>query len=1004
MLIFKNSLINRISIQLISLVELNCVIFASVKKFSLYLLVAILIASCSDEINEKTPDFSEFHCDSENVDGDFFVTENSKFNGGFLQSSKYSRSGKHSVKLNKKGPYGLSYEITNIKKGDIIDASIWKHVDGIKGSLIIAADDPKVDHYISGKTFKEMEGDWGKYTAFYIAQEDCKKVLVYGYNGGEGDVYFDDIEIKIYRNNGKPDDSFDALEININSSAYNTLTDFRKKALEQGVITNDLKEYVEANLTLGGNKIPIELRLKGDWTDHLETNKWSFRIKIGGDNAFRGMKTFSIQNPHTRSFMMEWFAHKMYEKEDVLTTRYIFIPVKINGKKMGVYALEEHFDKQLLEYRKRREGPIVKFDESGVWQLHYVEKNEHKHYRVPAFESSEVNPFKKNRTYKSESLTKQFNTAKGQMERYRNHDIDVDDYFDVESLATFIALSDVINGKHGSIWHNQRNYFNPVTNKLEPIAYDCFMAPELLQTTVDIEGLDRSRKQNFTLIEAALSNRQVEEKYFEYLKKFSSDTYLDALFSEMKQEIEAAEKILNFEYPNIKLDKEFFRNNVKQVREQLSEYTEHRKNPNKESKEKKPFAVLPENVIFTDIALKVNLEEKREDGSVTILLRNFHSADLEIIGYSTKANKKIIVPMPKTTLKAFDSKAKPQFINLKEKPRRIYYRAKNCGTKEFKAKIEKWGVAKTPRFLGKMAHIRIPVKGSKEIVLRGKNVFKGDMYIPIGYTLVIEAGTKIELVNRASIVSCSPIDIRGTKENPVGISSPDGTANGFVVISDEASKMNFATFDNLNTMNKNDWTLTGAVTFYGGSVSIDNCEFLNNNCEDGLNLIRCKFTVRNSTISNAYSDGFDGDFCSGKVSNSTFSNTGNDCLDFSGSEIEIDNCSITNAGDKGISGGEASKLIVSNCTIDGSHIAVAAKDLSVVSVENISITNSEYGFACYRKKPEYGPARIEVTSIKKMGAKNLKLLEKGSKLIYLKKSYVGEKKFDIDSMYMAYKK
>ena len=63
--------------------------------------------------------------------------------------------------------------------------------------------------------------------------------------------------------------------------------------------------------------------------------------------------------------MHEWFAHKIFEYEDILTTRYIFVPVIINGEKKGVYALEEHFDKQLLEHRKRREGPIVKFDENN---------------------------------------------------------------------------------------------------------------------------------------------------------------------------------------------------------------------------------------------------------------------------------------------------------------------------------------------------------------------------------------------------------------------------------------------------------------------------------------------------------------------------------------------------------------------------------------------------------------------------------------------------------------
>ncbi|NRA13666.1 MAG: right-handed parallel beta-helix repeat-containing protein, partial [Crocinitomicaceae bacterium] len=659
---------------------------------------------------------------------------------------------------------------------------------------------------------------------------------------------------------------------------------------------------------------------------------------------------------------------------------------------------------QLLEYRKRREGPIVKFDESGVWQLHYVEKNEHKHYKVPALESAEVLPFKKNRTNKSQSLTRQFNLAKGQMERYRNHDPNVDDYFDIESLAKFIALSDVINGKHGTIWHNQRNYFNPVTNKLEPIAYDCFMAPDLISNIVDIEGLERSRKQNFTLIEAALSNKEVEEKYFEYLKKYSSKKYIDGLFKEFEKEIKSAEALLNFEYPNIKFNTYFFRNNAKQVREQLLEYAKHRKNPNVESTEKKPFEVLPENIIFTDMALKVNLEEKRADGSVTISVRNFHSADVEIFGYSTKANKNVIVPMAKTVLKALKSNAELQFIKLKEKPRRIHYRAKKCGSQEFKAKIDKWGIAKQPNFLSKTANVMVPKKGSKNIVLSGNNVFTSDVYVPKGYTLKINAGTVIKLLNNAAIVSHSPVLINGTKVSPVRISSPDGTGNGFTVISDQSSVMTYVTFDNLNTMNKNNWTLTGAVTFYGGDVTIDSCEFKNNNCEDGLNLIRCEFLMTNSSVENALSDGFDADFCEGELRSSTFFKTGNDCIDFSGSSINIENCTVIDAGDKGISGGEGSKLIIRNCTIDGSHIAIASKDLSEVNVIDVSITNSEYAFACYQKKPEYGPAIIKVEKLKKMEATHLKLLEKGSKLIYLNKTHVGQKKFDIDSMYMAYKK
>ncbi len=130
--------------------------------------------------------------------------------------------------------------------------------------------------------------------------------------------------------------------------------------------------------------------------DHLEGNKWSFRIKLKGNNSYYGLKKFSIQDPSTRSFMMEWFAHQLFEKEDILTTRYQFKVVYINGVNKGVYALEEHFNKRLLEYRNQREGPIVKFDESGIWQARLDQKKTGNPFiKYPYLESSEILPFSK---------------------------------------------------------------------------------------------------------------------------------------------------------------------------------------------------------------------------------------------------------------------------------------------------------------------------------------------------------------------------------------------------------------------------------------------------------------------------------------------------------------------------------------------------------------------------------------------------------------------------------
>ena len=69
--------------------------------------------------------------------------------------------------------------------------------------------------------------------------------------------------------------------------------------------------------------------------------------------------SFSIQHPKTRSFLKEWVLHKLFKKEQVLTTRYDFVSVSLNGKKLGLYALEEHFRKELLDFYDYEDGPIL---------------------------------------------------------------------------------------------------------------------------------------------------------------------------------------------------------------------------------------------------------------------------------------------------------------------------------------------------------------------------------------------------------------------------------------------------------------------------------------------------------------------------------------------------------------------------------------------------------------------------------------------------------------------
>ena len=54
-------------------------------------------------------------------------------------------------------------------------------------------------------------------------------------------------------------------------------------------------------------------------------------------------------------------------REGLLAPRSTFVNVVINGRPNGIYYLEEHFSKEMLESQGRRDGAIVKLLEDTLW-------------------------------------------------------------------------------------------------------------------------------------------------------------------------------------------------------------------------------------------------------------------------------------------------------------------------------------------------------------------------------------------------------------------------------------------------------------------------------------------------------------------------------------------------------------------------------------------------------------------------------------------------------------
>jgi hypothetical protein len=171
------------------------------------------------------------------------------------------------------------------------------------------------------------------------------------------------------------------------------------------------------------------------------------------------------------------------------------------------------------------------------------------------------------------------------------------------------------------------------------------------------------------------------------------------------------------------------------------------------------------------------------------------------------------------------------------------------------------------------------------------------------------------------------------------------------------------------------------VTFYESPVAISDSQFVGNRSEDALNIVRSEFSIDNTLFSETFSDAFDADFTKGKIADSYFLKAGNDAIDASGSIIEIQNISINGAGDKGLSVGERSQVSAAGIQIKNAQIAVASKDNSQITLQDITVSDSVTGLTAYRKKSEFGPASMEVHGLEMTAVTAPYLVEMHSRVV-----------------------
>ncbi len=764
------------------------------------------------------------------------------------------------------------------------------------------------------------------------------------------------------------------IEIDVKFDEFQKLAFQREHALEQNALFAGSEDYVPATIRSGDEDVKVKLRLKGDTVQHLQGEKWSFRVDVKGEHTLRGLQRFSLQHPATRNYLDEWIFHRALLREGVLGLRYEFVDLTLNGKHLGIYALEEHFEKQLVEQKRRRDGPLLRFDEELMWREIHDQVMPIEGWITSsgygAYEASSVDGFKTSETLADPDARKSYLHAVQMLESFRRGELRTSEVFDAKLLARFFALTDLMGAEHGSRWHNMRFYFNPVTLRLEPIGFDAestrLGAPSGTEELVrDLNGR--------TVVEARpfraklFADRDFFALYMAELERVAEPSYLDDLLRDLAPDLEEALRIVQREFPQIEVPVALLRRNQSYLRSLLQ-----------------PIAGVRANTV------------RLANGELALEVGNLQMFPVEVLGVEIPASdagpaRFVALPAPLPLdprhygeLVRFEkaSVALPADVTTADglQVRWRLFGSANPQTAQlspyspFAATGEMIDAAHKPANLERFPFVAVDIAAGTATIAAGSWVLAEDFIAPPGLVLRAGPGTRLDLQHGAKIISRSPLDWRASAERPIEVFSSDATGQGVIVLqAGGESVVEHVIFRGLRAVNETGWSLTGAVTFYESPVTVIASEFAGNPAEDALNVIRSRVRVDASVFRDTLSDAFDCDFCDAAVTNSQFYDLTNDAIDVSGSVANLDNIRVERAGDKGISVGEASDVTANRVTVVSANVGVASKDRSTLTVHDLTLRACNWGIAAFQKKPEYGPATVRVTGflIEEMTSDNL---------------------------------
>lgn len=788
------------------------------------------------------------------------------------------------------------------------------------------------------------------------------------------------------------------LTFHVNFKNIKKLARKRQQAIQRNFLIQEEGDYVSATVHVqNGDESSVarvRMRLKGDFTDHLKGEKWSFRVKTKGDDHILGMRVFSLQHPMVRGYAHELIFLDHMRSEGVLAPRYFFVRLIVNGNDKGIMALEEHFSKELLESQRRRDSVIVRFDETLKWRSIMMMGQEVNFTAPYPF----VRPFQANKLIDNPQRRAHLDAAIGLLRSFVTDQLKPSEVFDPVLTARFLAVCEIWGARHAQAWNNMRFYYNPLTGLLEPIAFDGNLQdyafrfiPTCLVSTYRLGDNMTSRW---------LEDDRIRELFLQDLKRISNTFVQESTIQGFKASELTYLQVLHQEFPLIgMMPFDYFR--LRSTR--LGLITEDNY---------KSLPLMPPNY---PTLLHAFLAPTPTGHRLELFnLVPYHLEILEVEPESLRLSQKLPIVLPPTIgLMTPDglwldlSSAKPPADSDPET--KIIVTARIRGYPHTKTKLQaafypepatepilppgSWAtLERTHPYLVRKA----------DAVTLGPGDIKIDtpLVLPRGASLTIEPGTTLRFAPSALLIVRGSLNMPGTEKQPIRLLPSQETWRGVAVFGGgKPSVWSHVEVKNTDGLELGAWRPTGSLMFYESVVKLSNCSIQNNRSEDAINLVRSKFTLTEIEIEDTSSDAIDMDFCDGTIRGGSIRKCSGDGIDVSETVIQVHDTRFEDVQDKALSVGERSQMRVSGVSIKNCGTGLASKDASTAHIENSSMdTIKHVAIMAYIKKPEFGGARVHVKDLKIQNTKHHHVAQQGS-MVEVDGRNIEAIEFDVELLY-----